>query len=129
MKKRLIAVLVCLTMVAGLVVGCGGKEETSKEETTGTETEAKTEAEAGVQQLQADGSAAKDDLHFAIILPSLGHEFWKNCLTLAEQTAETEGIKLTTYNCEDSSDKCAEYIETACNSGIDGLIFVAYFDM
>lgn len=127
MKKRLIAVLVCLTMVAGLVVGCGGKEDTSKEETTGTETEA--EAEAGVEQLQADGSPAKDDLHFAIILPSLGHEFWKNCLTLAEQTAKTEGIELTTYNCEDSSDKCAEYIETACNSGIDGLIFVAYFDM
>ena len=47
MKKRLIAVLVCLTMVAGLVVGCGGKEETSKEETTGTETEAKTEANSG----------------------------------------------------------------------------------
>lgn len=129
MKKRLIAVLVCLTMVAGLVVGCGGKEDTSKEETTGTETEAEAGADAGVEQLQADGSPAKDDLHFAIILPSLGHEFWKNCLTLAEQTAKTEGIELTTYNCEDSSDKCAEYIETACNSGIDGLIFVAYFDM
>lgn len=119
MKKRLIAILVCLAMVIGMFAGCGSKEEAP----------AADDAAAAVEQLQADGSAAKEDLHFGIILPSLGHAFWKNCLTLAESTAETLGIKLTAYNCEDSSDKCAEYIETACNSGIDGLIFVAYFDM
>lgn len=124
MKKRLISVLICLTMVVGMFAGCGKKTEEA--DNGGDSGQAAANA---VKQLQADGSDAKDDLHFAMILPSLGHEFWKNCKTLADQTAETEGIKLTTYNCEDSSDKCAEYIETACNSGIDGLIFVAYFDM
>lgn len=122
MKKKLIAVLLCVTMVAGLAFGCGSKE---KEE----EQSEPVKTESGKEQLQKDGSAVKDDLKFAMILPSLGHEFWKNCLTLSEQTAETLGAELTVYNCEDSSDKCAEYIETACSSGVDGLIFVAYFDM
>lgn len=119
MKKKLIAVLLCVTMVAGLAFGCGSKKEEPND----------AKAETGKEQLQADGSQAKDDLKFAMILPSLGHEFWKNCLTLSEQTADTLGAELTVYNCEDSSDKCAEYIETACSSGVDGLIFVAYFDM
>lgn len=115
MKRKWLSLILCLAMVAAML---GNFTMVSADEG----------GEAPVQ-LQADGSPARDDLHFAIILPSLGHEFWKNCLTLAQQTADAEGIELTAYNCEDSSDKCAEYIETACNSGIDGLIFVAYFDM
>ncbi|MCB7305905.1 substrate-binding domain-containing protein [Bariatricus massiliensis] len=122
MKKKLMAVLLCAMMVVGLTAGCGDKKEETKPEKKET-------TSSGKEKLQKDGSPAKEDLHFGMILPSLGHEFWNNCLTLSEQVADQLGVKITTYNCEDSSDKCAEYIETACNSGIDGLIFVAYFDM
>lgn len=46
-----------------------------------------------------------------------------------QSASEELNITLDVYNCEDNADKAAEFIETACGSGIDGLIFVAYFDM
>jgi len=134
MKKRILSLALVVVMAASLFVGCGDPEESSGETTTTAETTAaadETTKDAGdaVKKLAADGSAARDDVHLAVILPSLGHEFWKNCLSLMEGAAEDLNVKLDVYNCEDNADKAAEYIETACGSGIDGLIFVAYFDM
>ncbi len=78
---------------------------------------------------KADGSPAREGLSMAVILPSLGHEFWNNCLSFMKQGAEELGIELTVYNAEDKADKAAKYIEDACSLGVDALIFVPYFDL
>ncbi len=78
---------------------------------------------------QADGSPARTGLRMAVILPSLGHEFWNNYLSFLQSGAKELGIDLTVLNSEDSADKCAKYIEDACAMGVDALIFTPYFDL
>ncbi len=78
---------------------------------------------------QADGSPARTGLRMAVILPSLGHEFWNNYLSFLQTGAKEMGIELTVLNSEDSADKCAKYIEDACAMGVDALIFTPYFDL
>ncbi|MDR0361098.1 MAG: ABC transporter substrate-binding protein [Planctomycetota bacterium] len=78
---------------------------------------------------QADGSPARTGLKMAVILPSLGHEFWNNYLSFVQLGARELGIELTVLNSEDNADKCAKYIEDACSMGIDALIFTPYFDL
>ncbi len=78
---------------------------------------------------QADGKPAKTGLKMAVILPSLGHEFWNNYLSFLQLGSKELGIELIVLNSEDSADKCAKYIEDACGMGIDALIFTPYFDL
>ncbi len=78
---------------------------------------------------QADGSPARTGLRMAVILPSLGHEFWNNYLSFLQTGAKEMNIELTVLNSEDSADKCAKYIEDACAMGVDALIFTPYFDL
>lgn len=138
MKKKILSLVLGLMMVVSLLAGCSSKGNTNDPTTAPTTAAEVTKAaevtqpaDAGdaVKKLAFDGSAARDDVHLAVILPSLGHEFWKNCLSLMQSAADELNITLDVYNAEDNADKAAEYIETACGSGIDGLIFVAYFDL
>lgn len=66
MKKKLISTLLCVSMVATMLVGCGGNDEAADDGNAGTETEAEegddTEAEEGDDTEAADdgGSASAE---------------------------------------------------------------------
>lgn len=136
MKRKVLSLVLAMVFVMSMLSACAskdtGKDTSGSSGNSGTQpTAATTEQQAtdAVKKLAADGKPARDDVHLAVILPSLGHEFWKNCLSLMQSAAKELNITLDVYNAEDNADKAAEYVETALGSGIDGLIFVAYFDM
>ena len=79
--------------------------------------------------LQADGSPARTDIHIAVIVPTLGHEFWNNYVSFMNMGADLLGIELTVMNAEDSSDNAANFVQDAIGMGVDGLIFTPYWDL
>ena len=85
MKKRLIGVLLCITMMASLVVGCGSekKEESSEKETK--ETAAEGELETDTVRLALAGSA---------------HIF--NAIAEEQGYLEEEGLTVEYVTCENS---------------------------
>lgn len=62
MKKRIVSVLLCVSMVAAMTAGCGKKEETQTEKQTETQTE-----EAKVEENTEDTTKSGEALKIAIV--------------------------------------------------------------
>lgn len=62
MKKRIVSVLLCVSMVAAMTAGCGKKEETETEKQTETQTE-----EAKVEENTEDTTKSGEALKIAIV--------------------------------------------------------------
>jgi len=132
-KKKVIYLVLVLALMLPALAACSSTaaSTTAGATTAGTSAAATTAASsaAAATGKKADGSPARTDVKMAVILPSLGHEFWNNCLKFMQQGATELGIELTVMNAEDSGDKAAKYIEDAIAMGVDGIIFVPYFDL
>ncbi|MHC1773306.1 MAG: ABC transporter substrate-binding protein [Flexilinea sp.] len=69
----------------------------------------------------------KEGLKIGMIVPTLGAQFWANCVDFAKKGAEELGFELVVFNADNKADQINKYIEDAIASGIDGLIFVPYW--
>jgi len=140
MKKlsRVLGMIMAFTLVFAMFAGCSGSSGGSQSSApaapsssaASTDSAAPSDSAApATEGRQNDGSPAKTNVKMAVILPSLGHEFWNNYIAFMQQGADELGIELTVLNAEDKSDKAAQYIEDACSMGVDALIFTPYFDL
>ena len=77
-----------------------------------------------VSAMQAE---PKKDLKIGMIVPTLGAQFWANCVDFAKRGAEELGFELVVFNADNKADQINKLIEDAIASGIDGLIFVPYW--
>ncbi|MBS6762771.1 LacI family transcriptional regulator [Eubacterium sp. am_0171] len=93
MKKKLLSVLLCTAMAAGLVMGCGSAK--------GTET--KTD-DASKEAETEDSAAAAGDLSFEIVSKGFQHQYWQAVLKGAEQKAEELGVKINFVGPNSESD-------------------------
>lgn len=66
-------------------------------------------------------------LKIGMIVPTLGAQFWANCVDFAKKGADELGCELVVFNADNKADQINKYIEDAIASGIDGLIFVPYW--
>ena len=64
-------------------------------------------------------------LELAIFIPR-EDPFWKKAVIFTEEAAGDLGMKLRIYNAKDDPDKMVEQVRSAAESGIDGIIFIAY---
>jgi PAS domain S-box-containing protein len=64
-------------------------------------------------------------LEIAIFIPR-EDPFWKKAVLFTGEAAEDLGMKLRVYNANDDPDKMVEQVQKAAQSGIDGIIFLAY---
>ncbi|NPV52372.1 MAG: ABC transporter substrate-binding protein [Firmicutes bacterium] len=67
-------------------------------------------------------------LTIGAIVPTLNHEFWKRYVEFMKKGAQELGVNLIVLNAEDSGDKLVQYIEDLVSRGVDGLIYVPYFN-
>lgn len=116
MKKKVLAVLLCGCMAAGLVVGCGGKKEEAK-----TDDAAKTEDTA-----KADG-AKGGDYHFEVVVKSFQSSYWQAAVQGIKQAEEELGVTATTTgpNAESDIADQVNMLNNAISQKPDGIALAA----
>lgn len=151
MKKKVIAMLLCVAMVATMVAGCGDKkeeepaaapetEETAEPEAT-TEPEATPEAEAPeeTEDTTADSTGAvKPDpnvdysaLNIQIVAKGFQHDFWKAVKLGAQKAGEDYGLTSNpadSFVGPDNEQAIAQQLEqlkNAINKGPDAICLAA----
>lgn len=73
MKKKLLACILCVTMAATMLAGCGTKEETAAEAPEAAEEAAGEEAPADTEEEPAEEAAAGGKYKIGILAPAVTH--------------------------------------------------------
>lgn len=118
MKKKLVAMVLMLTMLFSLVTGCTDPTETTAPVDNGQET---TEA-------QDDNTGANSDLKFAVVLHALNSSFYAKIQEGAEEAGKALGIKVDVMapNTANNLAEQISMIETCISSGYDGIATVVW---
>ena len=116
MKKRIIAIVLMLTMVLGLALGCtDAPTETTKADAPVDETTKAAD--------NGDTDAPESDLKFAIVLHALNSSFYAKIQEGAEEAGKALGVKVDVM-APNTANNLAEQIsmlETCISSGYDGI--------
>ena len=94
MKKKVLATLMSVAMVATLIVGCGAKEAAAPADSAAPATE--EAAPAAEEAAPAEAAATGGDYSFEIIVKSYQSSYWQAAVTGVNQKAEELGV---TVNC------------------------------
>lgn len=111
MKKRLLAVLCGVTLMAGVLAGCAGKGGDSGTTKNGASSET---LEGGKDSAEAGGG-----IKIGITVQSLSNQVWAETCTKMEELAKADGNELTYMSCDDTSSKQIEQIENFISSKCD----------
>ena len=103
MKRKLLSVLLCLSLAAGLAVGCGAADKDAKKEKADTEDSGKK-------------------VKIGMTLYSLKNEYTVRLANAAEDEAEKLGIELTVYDGNYDASTQISQVETMIADGCDGII-------
>lgn len=87
MKRKLLTALLCVTLAAGLLAGCGKKEKS--EETPAPETQEETSEEENEEP-----AAEAENLSFEIVSKGLQQQYWQAVKNGVEQKAEELGVNV-----------------------------------
>ena len=103
MKKKVLASLLCVAMVAATLVGCGSAASTT-DAPAAEAPAAEAEAEAPAEEAEAEAPAASGDLHFEIVSKGFQHQYWQAVLKGAEQKAAELGVTINFVGPNSESD-------------------------
>lgn len=118
MKKKLIAIVLMLTMILSLVTSCTDSTETTAPVDNGQET---TEA-------KPDETGTQSDLKFAVVLHALNSSFYAKIQEGAEEAGKALGIQVDVMapNTANNLAEQISMIETCISSGYDGIATVVW---
>lgn len=118
MKKKILAVVMCVAMTATVLAGCGGKEEAAAPAAPAAEAPA-AEAEAPAPAAEAAGG----DYTFEIIVKSYQSSYWQAAVTGVNQAAADLGVKAncTGPNAESDIADQVNMLNSAINNAPDGI--------
>lgn len=104
MKKKILATLLSVTMVATMLVGCGSKTATT--ESTDTAAPAAATETADTEEAAATEAAAPaaGDLSFEIVSKGFQHQYWQAVLKGAQSKADELGVKINFVGPNSESD-------------------------
>jgi ABC-type sugar transport system substrate-binding protein len=112
MKKKLLSVLMCATMVSALVAGCGSK--TSTDSTTDTTKPADTATESTTDTATTD-TAASGDMSIYIVSKGFQHQYWQAVLKGAEEAAKELGVTID-FKGPDTESDIAQQVQMLNNA-------------
>ncbi len=118
MRRKILSILLCAAMVVSLAVGCsssGGDESTGDEEKTEDSSE------------PAEDDSAGGGYKFAILVPTMNHEYFENCVEFTEQCAKELGCTVDVYSADNNADTMSKNVEDAMAAGIDGILIDPYY--
>lgn len=99
MKKKVLAAILCVAMVASMMIGCTTKSPTS-----------------GGDDKKDDGKGGKK---IGITIQNYENAYWAGVMSKLEQILKDEGYDATIVGCEENSTKQIEQIENFITSGCD----------
>ena len=99
MKKKVLAAILCVAMVASMMIGCTTKSPTS-----------------GGDDKKDDGKGGKK---IGITIQNYENAYWAVVMSKLEQILKDEGYDATIVGCEENSAKQIEQIENFITSGCD----------
>ena len=99
MKKKVLAAILCVAMVAFMMIGCTTKSPTS-----------------GGDDKKDDGKGGKK---IGITIQNYENAYWAGVMSKLEQILKDEGYDATIVGCEENSAKQIEQIENFITSGCD----------
>ena len=97
MKKKLIGSIICTGMIMSAFVGTGMV------------------------------SHAEDGFKFAMLIPTMNHEYFENCVEFANSCAEVLGCTVDVYNADNNADTFSKNVEDAVAAGVDGILIDPYY--
>lgn len=117
MKKKVLATLLSVAMVATLLAGCGAKEETAAPATEAAAPAAEEAAPA------TEAAAPSGDYSFEIIVKSYQSSYWQAAVTGVNQEAEKLGVKVncTGPNAESDIADQVNMLNNAINNAPNGI--------
>ena len=130
MKKKLLSVLLCATMVSGLLAGCGSKQEetaapAAEEETTEEETtdaaEETTEA-ADTADASTEACPGVDGLNIGICIYKFDDNFMTLYRTELQKYLEAGGATVTVMDGKNDQAEQTNQIQNFITQGVDVLI-------
>ena len=122
MKKRILATIMSVAMVATLLVGCGAKEaEAPAAEAPAAEAPAAEEPAA--EEPAAEAPAAGEAYHFEVIVKSFQSSYWQAAVTGINQACEELGVtaNCTGPNAESDIADQVNMLNNAINSAPNGI--------
>ena len=100
MKKKIVSILLCVTMVAAMAVGCGSK--------------------GGGSDSKSESGDSKDKKYkVGITIQSLSNAYWAGVMGKLEEQLKAKGWDYTLIDCEDNSATQVSQIENFITSGCD----------
>ena len=100
MKKKIVSILLCVTMVAAMAVGCGSK--------------------GGGSDSKSESGDSKDKKYkVGITIQSLSNAYWAGVMGKLEEQLKDKGWDYTLIDCEDNSATQVSQIENFITSGCD----------
>ncbi|KAB1435843.1 ABC transporter substrate-binding protein [Candidatus Galacturonibacter soehngenii] len=112
MKKKLLSVLMCATMVSALVAGCGSKapaESTTDQSKTDTTTETTDKTDT------ATTDTASGDMSIYIVSKGFQHQYWQAVLKGAEEAAKELGVTID-FKGPDTESDIAQQVQMLNNA-------------
>ena len=120
MKKKLLAALISVAMVATLLAGCGGGGDTTTTDTTtdAAETEETTDAAETEETADAEATTDNSGLHLEIVSKGLQHAYWQAVLNGVNSKAEELGVSVNFVGPDSESNiqQQVQQLETALNA-------------
>ncbi|MDE5931580.1 MAG: substrate-binding domain-containing protein [Lachnospiraceae bacterium] len=120
MKKRVLATLMSVSLVAALLVGCGDSGSTPASSSTSDSASTDTAASSGDS---ASTDTAGGDYTFEIIVKSYQSSYWQAAVTGVNQKAEELGVKVscTGPNAESDIADQVNMLNNAINNAPNGI--------
>ena len=126
MKKKLLSVLLCATMVAALFAGCGSKEEEAAAESAAEEAEepAKEAEEPAEETAEAatEGCPGVDGLNIGICIYKFDDNFMTLYRTELQKYLEAGGATVTVMDGKNDQAEQTNQIQNFITQGVDVLI-------
>ena len=124
MKKRVLATLMSVSLVAALLVGCGDSGSTTTSSSTTDSSTTDTAASSGDSaSTDTSSDAAGGDYTFEIIVKSYQSSYWQAAVTGVNQKAEELGVKVscTGPNAESDIADQVNMLNNAINNAPNGI--------
>jgi len=121
MKKKIVSLLLCLVMVAGLFAGCASTGDGASVNTD-TQNTSKDTGNSGT------GNSGSSDLKFEVVLHALNSSFYAKIQEGALEAGKALGVKVDVMAPNTASNLAEQVsmIETCISSGYDGIATVIW---
>ncbi len=82
---------------------------------------------ASMTGVAAHADEVKDGFTFAMLVPTMNHEYFENCKEFAESVAAELNCEVITYSADNNADKMNQNVEDAIAAGVDAVLIDPYY--